>query len=78
MDASRSSRKLCGYLMRLWNATAIALPEFSIILRILSSAVRLLAADATSTNDGGECWEEDLHSLSCSEDEDRGELVCTG
>ena len=32
----------------------------------------------TSTQDEGECWEEGLHSLSCSEDEDRGELVCTG
>ena len=32
----------------------------------------------TSTHDEGECWEEGLHSLSCSEDEDRGELVCTG
>ena len=31
----------------------------------------------TSTQDEGECWEEGLHSL-CSEDEDRGELVCTG
>ena len=29
-------------------------------------------------NEEGECWEEGLHSLSCSEDEDRGELVCTG
>ena len=38
-------------------------------------------ADCThyiSTHDEGECWEEGLHSLSCSEDEDRGELVCTG
>ena len=41
MDASRNSRVFCGYLMRLWNATAIALPVFSIIHRILSSAVRL-------------------------------------
>ena len=32
----------------------------------------------TSTYDEGECWEEVLHSLSCSEDKDRGELVCTG
>ena len=32
----------------------------------------------TSTHDEGECWEEGLHSLSCSEDEDRGELACTG
>ena len=33
------------------------------------------ADSTTSTHDEGECWEEDLHSLSCSEDEDRGELV---
>ena len=26
----------------------------------------------TSTHDEGECWEEDLHYLSCSEDKDRG------
>ena len=32
----------------------------------------------TSTHDEGDCCEEGLHSLSCSEDEDRGELVCTG
>ena len=32
----------------------------------------------TTTHDEGEFWEEGLHSLSCSEDEDRGELVCTG
>ena len=32
----------------------------------------------TSTQDEGDCWQEGLHSLSCSEDEDRGELVCTG
>ena len=32
----------------------------------------------TSTHDEGECWEEGHDSLSCSEDEDRGELVCTG
>ena len=32
----------------------------------------------TSTHDEGDCCEEGFHSLSCSEDEDRGELVCTG
>ena len=35
-----------------------------------------IAEDSTiSTHDEGECWEEDFHSLSSSEDEDRGGLV---
>ena len=48
----------------------------TIFLVSMSYPGTMAKADVTtSTHDEGQCWEEGLHSLSCSEDEDRGELV---
>ena len=39
------------------------------------NGIMAMAEDSTTRTHGeGECWEEDLHSLSCSEDEDIGTL----
>ena len=50
----------------------------NIIVGLYPGTMTMAEDSTTSTHDEGECWEEDLHSLSCSEDEDRGGLVCTG
>ena len=51
----------------------------NIIVGIYPGTMATAEDSTTSTHDEGECWEEeDLHFLSCSEDEDRGGLVCTG
>ena len=50
----------------------------NIIVGLYPGTMATAEDSTTSTHDEGECWEEDLHSLSCSEDEDRGGLVCTG